>query len=70
MQFYQKFSKILNKGKFLIFSDFIAYEQLEPYLLKVIREKEYEPDEPEILMSAFKLMDPDNKVFYLILGFY
>jgi len=31
--------------------------------LKVISEKEYEPDEPDILMSAFKLMDTDNKVY-------
>jgi hypothetical protein len=46
----------------LNFREYISYEQLEPYLLKVIREKEFEPDEPEILMSAFKLMDPDNKV--------
>jgi hypothetical protein len=42
---------------------------LEPYLLKVISEKEYEPDEPDILMSAFKLMDPDNKVYLKFQGF-
>ena len=64
MQFCLKYLKKLNKGNHKFKSDFISYEQLEPYLLKVIREKEYEPDEPEILMSAFKLMDPDNKVAY------
>jgi hypothetical protein len=31
-----------------------------------LREKEYEPDEPDILMSAFLLMDPDEKVYSLI----
>ena len=30
-------------------------------MLKVLREKEFEPDEPEILMAAFKLLDVEEK---------
>ena len=30
-------------------------------MLKVLREKEFEPDEPEILMAAFKLLDQEEK---------
>ena len=32
-------------------------------MLKVLREKEFEPDEPEILMAAFKLLDVEEKGF-------
>ena len=42
-------------------SDYISYTKFEPYMLKVMREKEFEPDEPEILMAAFKLLDVEEK---------
>ena len=30
-------------------------------MIKVLKDKEYEPDEPETLLAAFKLLDPENK---------
>lgn len=42
-------------------SEFIKYEKFEPYMLKVLKEREFEPDDPETLLAAFKLLDPENK---------
>lgn len=42
-------------------SDYISYAKFEPYMLQVLRNKEFEPDEPEILMAAFKLLDVEEK---------
>lgn len=30
-------------------------------MLKVLKEREFEPDDPETLLAAFKLLDPENK---------
>ncbi|KRX07282.1 hypothetical protein PPERSA_06897 [Pseudocohnilembus persalinus] len=41
-------------------SDYIKYEKFEPYMLKVLKEREFEPDDPDTLLAAFKLLDPDE----------
>jgi len=38
-------------------NEYISYQKFEPYMLKVLREKEFQPDESEILMAAFKMLD-------------
>ncbi|EWS71430.1 EF-hand calcium-binding domain protein (macronuclear) [Tetrahymena thermophila SB210] len=42
-------------------SEFIKYSKFEPYMLKVLKEREYEPDDPEALLAAFKLLDQEGK---------
>ena len=44
-------------------SEYISYQKFEPYMLKVLREKEFQPDESEILMAAFKMLDQENNGF-------
>mmetsp|Transcript_56610 Transcript_56610/g.64889 ORF Transcript_56610/g.64889 Transcript_56610/m.64889 type:complete len:190 (+) Transcript_56610:37-606(+) len=42
----------------------VKYTTFEPYMLKILmnqEEKEYEPDDSETLIAAFKLLDPENK---------
>lgn len=50
-------------------SDFIKYQKFEPYMLNVLKNNEYPPDDPETLLAAFKvlwclnekLLDPEQK---------
>lgn len=42
-------------------SEYIKYSKFEPYMLKVLKEREFDPDDPETLLAAFKLLDPENK---------
>ncbi|EGR34667.1 hypothetical protein IMG5_004150 [Ichthyophthirius multifiliis] len=42
-------------------SEFIKYSKFETYMLKVLKSREYEPDEPEALLAAFKLLDQEGK---------
>eukprot|EP01017_Pseudomicrothorax_dubius_P011929 TRINITY_DN1460_c0_g1_i1.p1 TRINITY_DN1460_c0_g1~~TRINITY_DN1460_c0_g1_i1.p1 ORF type:complete len:185 (-),score=45.70 TRINITY_DN1460_c0_g1_i1:76-630(-) len=44
-------------------SNQIKYSNLEAYMLKVLEEKEFEPDDPEMLLAAFRLLDPELKGF-------
>jgi Ca2+-binding EF-hand superfamily protein len=42
-------------------SEYIKYTKFEPYMLKVLKEREYDPDDSETLLAAFKLLDPEGK---------
>ena len=46
----------------------IKYSKFEPYMLRgtilpylVLKEQEFEPDEPETVLAAFRLLDPEGK---------
>ena len=41
----------------------IKYEKFEPYMLKAIIDNEYEPDDAERLLAAFKLIDEQKRGF-------
>lgn len=44
-------------------SENINYKKFEPYMLRVLKEGEYKPDDPETLLAAFKILDPEGKGF-------
>jgi calmodulin len=46
----------------------IKYTKFEPYMLKgsfkiksVLKDRDFEPDDPETLLAAFKMLDPEGK---------
>jgi calmodulin len=42
-------------------SELIKFSKFEPYMLQVIKDREFEPDDPETVLAAFKLLDPEGK---------
>jgi len=44
-------------------SQAIKFERFEPFMVKVMVERLYEPDSEEVILQAFKLFDPDNKKY-------
>ncbi len=41
----------------------VKYTRFEPFMVKVIVERNYEPDSEDTLMQAFKVLDPTNKEY-------
>ena len=41
--------------------DYIKYEKFEPYMLNVLLTDEYDPNPAEHLLTAFRVLDPENK---------
>jgi calmodulin len=41
----------------------VKYEKFEPYMLNVIINNEYEPDDTERLLAAFRLLDENKRGF-------
>lgn len=37
-------------------SDFIKYSKFEPFMLRILKDIDYDPDDPETLMAAFKVI--------------
>uniref|UniRef100_A0A7S3CRX2 EF-hand domain-containing protein n=1 Tax=Strombidium rassoulzadegani TaxID=1082188 RepID=A0A7S3CRX2_9SPIT len=42
-------------------SDYIKFEKFEPFMLNVLMTNEYEPNPPEHLLAAFRVLDPEGK---------
>ncbi|KAM3144337.1 hypothetical protein pb186bvf_003501 [Paramecium bursaria] len=42
-------------------SDYIRYSKFEPYMLSILKTDEFDPDDIEIMMAAFKIIDQENK---------
>jgi calmodulin len=40
---------------------YVYYEKFEKYMIKVIIENEFEPDDAETLLAAFRILDPEGK---------
>ena len=36
-------------------SDYIKYQKFEPYMLKVLKEKEFDPEDTDTLLAAFRV---------------
>ena len=41
--------------------DYIKYEKFEPYMLKCLKDNEYEIAQAEHLLAAFRVLDPKEK---------
>lgn len=44
-------------------SDFIKYDVLEKYLVKVLQENKFKPNPAEEYLAAFKVLDPKDEGF-------
>ena len=42
-------------------SDYVKYEKFEKYMIPVLEKNEYEPESPEIMLQAFRVLDPEGK---------
>lgn len=42
-------------------TQFVKYDRFEPFMVRVLVEKSYEPDSEEVILQAFKVLDPDNQ---------
>jgi len=42
-------------------TQYVKYERFEPFMVRVLVERSYEPDSEEVILQAFKVLDPDNK---------
>lgn len=41
----------------------IKYSRFEPFMVKTMVERNYEPDNEDVLLQAFKVLDPQNKEY-------
>jgi Ca2+-binding EF-hand superfamily protein len=39
----------------------VKYERFEPFMLRVLMERAYEPDSEEVILQAFKILDLETK---------
>ena len=46
--------------------DYIKFEKFEPYMLNVLQNHEFDPNPPEHLLAAFKVLDPEGKGYIRI----
>lgn len=44
-------------------SSIVRYERFEPFMVRVLVDKLYEPDTEETLLQAFRVLDPGNKMY-------
>jgi len=42
-------------------TQYVKYDRFEPFMLRVIVERNFEPDTEETILQAFRVLDPDNK---------
>ena len=42
-------------------SKYVKYEKVEPYMVNVLMENEFEPAPAEHLLAAFRILDPEGK---------
>jgi Ca2+-binding EF-hand superfamily protein len=42
-------------------TNFVKYDRFEPFMVRVMVERNFEPDSEEVILQAFKVLDPDNK---------
>mmetsp|Transcript_13248 Transcript_13248/g.32345 ORF Transcript_13248/g.32345 Transcript_13248/m.32345 type:complete len:173 (+) Transcript_13248:107-625(+) len=42
-------------------SNVVSYDAFEKMMLRCLMEREYDPDDSETLLAAFKVLDPDSK---------
>lgn len=40
---------------------FVKFDRFEPFMLKVMLDRLYEPDSEEVLLQAFRTLDPEGK---------
>lgn len=38
-------------------SEYIKYQKFEPYMMEVLKSNEYDPDDTETLLAAFRILD-------------
>lgn len=42
-------------------TQYVKYDRFEPYMLRVMVERNFEPDSEETILQAFRVLDPDNR---------
>lgn len=42
-------------------SEFIKYQKFEPYMIEVLKSNEFDPDDTDTLLAAFRLLDPEAR---------